>query len=61
MDYRLLVCKHITIDKFQNEVFRGKDDILALVEQGSFVFDCGNGLQQVGPLEAVNFKKGVFT
>ena len=59
MEPILLVCKALHLDVFANEVFTGEDDILAVVEQGSFVFDNGNGQQQVGPLEAVNFKKGI--
>ena len=58
MEPILLVCKALHRDAFANEVFTGEDDILAIVERGSFVFDNGSGQQQVGPLEAVNFKKG---
>lgn len=59
MEPILLVCKSLHLEAFANEVFTGEDDILAIVEQGSFVFDNGSGLQQVGPLEGVNFKKGI--
>lgn len=59
MEPILLVCKSLHLDAFAREVFTGQDDILAVVEQGSFVFDNGSGQQQVGPLEAVNFKKGI--
>lgn len=59
MEPILLVCKSLHLDTFSNEVFTGEDDILAIVEQGSFVFDNGSGQQQVGPLEAMNFKKGI--
>ena len=60
MDHTLLVCKSICRSAFQKEDYIGEDDILALVESGSFVFDNGSGQQTVGPLEAVNFKGGVF-
>ena len=56
MEPILLVCKSLHLEAFANEVFTGEDDILAIVEQGSFVFDNGSGPQQVGPLEGVNFK-----
>lgn len=59
MEPILLVCKSIHRDTFANEVFTGEDDILAVVERGSFVFDNGSGPQQVGPFEAVNFKKNI--
>lgn len=59
MEPTLLVCKPWRRDAFINEVFTGQDDILAVVAEGSFVFDNGSGQQQVGPLEAVNFKKGI--
>ena len=58
MNYTLLVCKKVVIDKFQNEHFTAKDDILALIESGSFIFDEGNGEVEASALEAVNFKKG---
>lgn len=57
MEHNLLVCKYVVRDKFEHETYTGSDDILALVESGSFVFDDGSGLQRVEPLEAVNFKK----
>jgi len=59
MEPILLVCKALHRDVFDNEIFTGQDDILAVVERGSFFFDCGNGPQQVGPYEAVNFRKGI--
>lgn len=59
MEPILLVCKALHRDTFANEVFTGQDDILAVVERGSFVFDNGSGQQQVGPGEAVNFKKNI--
>ena len=55
----LLVCKPVFREKFVLEDYVGQDDILALVASGSFVYDNGSGPQQVGPLEAVNFKAGV--
>lgn len=58
MEHNLLVCKLVVRDTFEHESYTGTDDILALVESGSFVFDDGSGLQSVEPLEAVNFKKG---
>ena len=59
MEPILLVCKALHRDQFTNEIFTGEDDILALVERGSFVFDNGTGPQHVGPMEAVNFKRNV--
>lgn len=58
MENNLLVCKFVVREKFENEVYTGTDDILALVESGRFVFDDGNSLQQVETLEAVNFRSG---
>lgn len=58
MEHNLLVCKLVCREKFENESYIGTDDIFALVESGSFVFDDGSGLQRVEALEAVNFKKG---
>lgn len=60
MEYTLLVCKQVVRDAFEHEKYIGTDDILAVVESGSFVFDCGGEMQTVGPLEAVNFKKGLL-
>ena len=60
MEHNLLVCKYVVREKFENESYTGSDDILALVESGCFVFNDGSGLQHVGPLEAVVFKKGKF-
>lgn len=59
MDPALLVCKSVYRDAFQKEDYTGEDDIFALVESGSFVFDSGNGVQTVGPLEGVNFRRGI--
>lgn len=59
MEPILLVCKPLKRAAFVNEVFTGQDDILMLVEQGSFVFDNGSGPQQVSSLEAVNFKRNI--
>lgn len=58
MSQTLLVCKHLRREKFEHEVYTGKDDILALVESGSFSVDDGSGKQLVGPFEAVCFKEG---
>lgn len=58
MDFNLLVCLRVERSKFQQEKYVGADDLLMLVKSGSFEFDDGSGLQTVGPLEAVNFKKG---
>ena len=58
MEHALLVCKQVTREKFMQEAYTGEDDILALLESGSFVFDDGTGPQTVEPLEAVNFKRG---
>ncbi len=57
MECNLLVCKHVERDVFEHETYTGTDDIFALVESGSFVFDDGSGLQRVEALEAVNFRK----
>ncbi len=57
MNYTLLVCKKVEIDKFKNEHFTANDDILALIESGSFTFDEGNGEENASAFEAVNFKK----
>lgn len=57
MEFNLLVCLQVTRDKFQQEKYAGEDDLLMLVESGRFEFDDGSGLQTVGPLQAVNFKK----
>lgn len=59
MEPVLLVCKALRRDAFEKETFTGEDDILAVVERGSFVFDNGSGQEQVGPGEAVNFKKQI--
>lgn len=58
MSQTLLVCKHLQREKFEYEVYTGKDDILALVESGSFCVNDGSGVQTVGPLEALCFKEG---
>ena len=58
MDFHLLVCLKVERTKFQQERYVGEDDVLALVESGSFEFDDGTGMKTVGPLDAVNFKKG---
>lgn len=59
MEFTLLVCRPVRREEFEKTVFTGEDDILALVERGSFCFDSGSGMQTVGPLEAVNFRQGV--
>ncbi len=59
MEPILLVCKPLHREAFTLEVFTGQDDILAVVERGRIVFDNGSGQQQVGPYEAVNFKKNI--
>jgi len=59
MDYELLVCKKVSLDRFVNESYCGKNHILALIEEGSFRFHCGKGWEEAHPLEAVNFKEGV--
>lgn len=58
MDYSLLVCKSVERTRFEKENFLGDDDILAIVESGSFWFDDGTGKTTVSPLEGVCFKKG---
>ena len=59
MDVTLLVSKLVCRKVFQKEDYIGEDDIFALVVSGSFVFDHGSGVQTVGPLEGVNFQRGV--
>lgn len=59
VNHTLLVCRSVFRTQFEKEIFIGDDDILALVESGSFTFDNGSGMQTVGPLEAVSFKQGV--
>ena len=59
MDVTLLVSKNVCRAVFEKEDYIGEDDIFALVISGSFQFDNGNGPQSVGPLEGVNFQKGV--
>lgn len=58
MNQTLLVCKDLYREHFEHETYSGQDDILALVESGSFWVDDGTGRQTVGPLEAVCFKEG---
>lgn len=60
MDHTLLVCRAVSRQEFENKEHQGEDDILALVESGSFCFDNGSGMQTVGPLEAMNFKQGLL-
>jgi len=55
--HELLVYKRVNRKVFTNEIYSGQDDILALVESGEFVFESGGKMQQIGPLEAVNFQK----
>lgn len=59
MDVTLLVSKLVCRKVFQKEDYVGEDDIFALVLSGSFQFDNGNGVQTVGPLEGVNFQRGI--
>lgn len=59
MEHNLLVCKPVIREQFDQQSYVGSDDILAIVESGSFIFDDGSGTQTVGPLEAVNFKKDI--
>lgn len=59
MDVTLLVSKIVCRKVFQKEDYIGEDDIFALVLSGSFQFDNGSGVQTVGPLEGVNFQRGV--
>ena len=59
MGQTLLVCKYVLREKFDHEVYSGKNDILALVVSGSFQVDDGSGVQVVKPLEAVCFKEGI--
>lgn len=54
----LMVYKTLTLTRFEREDFVGTDDILAILESGSFWFDDGNGRTTVSPLEAVCFHKG---
>lgn len=59
MSQTLLVCMHLAREKFEYEHYQGRDDILALVESGSFWVDDGRGRQIVAPLEAVCFREGI--
>lgn len=59
MDFELFVCVKVERNKFQEEVFCGSDNILAIVKKGEFIFDCGKGTQTVGELEGVCFKQGI--
>ena len=59
MDHTLFVCKSVFRTAFEKEDYIGEDDVLAIVETGSFVFDNGSGLQTVGPMEGVNFQRGI--
>lgn len=59
MNVTLLVSKLVCRRVFQKEYYIGEDDIFALVLSGSFHFDDGSGVQTVGPLEGVNFQRGV--
>lgn len=58
MEQKLLACKHLYRTKFEYEHYQGKDDILALVEKGSFRVNDGTGEAVVSELEAVCFKAG---
>lgn len=58
MNCDLLVCVKVQREKFEIEEYKGDEDIIALVENGTFWFD-DNEVQQVAePLDAVVFKKG---
>ena len=59
MDVTLLVSKMVCRKVFQTEDYIGEDDIFALVLSGSFQFNNGSGVQTVGPLEGVNFQRGI--
>lgn len=59
MEHTLLVCRYVERQAFANESYVGQDDIFALVDHGSFVFDNGGGEQTVSQLEGVNFRQGV--
>jgi len=54
----LMVYTTVERARFTKEDGVEKDDILMLVESGSFWFDDGNGRTVVSPLEAVCFQKG---
>ncbi len=58
MAQSLLVFKYVQREKFDYEVYSGRNDILALVVSGRFRVDDGRGWQVVNPLEAVCFKEG---
>ena len=59
MGMTLLVSKLVQRSSFQKENYLGEDDIFALVVSGCFQFDNGSGVQTVGPLEGVNFQRGI--
>ena len=58
MDCNLLVCVKVQREKFEIENYCGDEDILALVEKGSFWFDDNEAQHVAEPLDAVIFKKG---
>ena len=59
MSHSLLVCKRVVLDRFQKEHFFCEDNILALVESGSFLLREGDKTDTVGPCEAACFRGGV--
>lgn len=59
MKVELLVCVCVERKKFENEIYRGEDDILGIVKSGEFTFDTGAEKETVGEYEGVVFKKGI--
>lgn len=57
MDYKFMLCVKVVREKFYFENFCDHDNILGIVEKGSFTFSDGSGWQTVGPCEGVIFKK----
>lgn len=59
MNYELIISLKVVRKKFEIEDWLGTDNVLALLEEGRFLFDDGSGITCAEPLDAVHFKKGV--
>jgi len=57
---KLLVCVKVFREKFIMESFCGSDDIFALVQKGSFIFESPEGKETVCENEGVLFKRNVL-
>ena len=60
MDAKLLILANVCREKFEVENFVEKNDILMLLESGSFFFESENGRYTVRAGECVNFRCNVF-